>query len=60
MAGQGEPKDVDLAEVQEKIDEARRRAEEDGLLPDSTPEPTYRDPDADGEPEQPGPHPNLG
>jgi hypothetical protein len=61
MAGQGEPKDVDLAEVQDKIDEARRMAEEDGLLPKEEPEPTWLDPDADGDADLPGPgaHPNL-
>jgi hypothetical protein len=61
MAAQGDdPKDLDLKEVQDHIDEARRKAEEDGLLPDPTPEPTYLDPDADGEAEAPGPHPNVG
>jgi hypothetical protein len=60
MAGQGEPKDVDLAEVQDHIDEARRQAEDDGLLPKDEPERTWLDPDADGEAEMPGPHPNLG
>ena len=37
-----------LDEVQKEIDEARRQAEEHGTIPDSTPEPTFIDPDADG------------
>lgn len=36
-----------LDELGERIDAARRDAEEDGLLPDSTPEPTLIDPDPD-------------
>jgi hypothetical protein len=42
-----------VAEVEKTIDEARRRAEDDGLLPDSTPERTFADPDGDGEEEPP-------
>ena len=57
MAGPGEPKDLDLAEVQDRIDEARRRAEDDGLLPKEGPERTWRDPDADGDTDLPGPAP---
>ena len=60
MAAQGDPTDPDLQEVQDDIDDARRQAEEDGILPDSTPERTYLDPDGDGEPDQPGPHPGIG
>ncbi|MGH9186850.1 MAG: relaxase domain-containing protein [Acidimicrobiales bacterium] len=37
------------------IDQARRQAEEHGTIPDSTPEPTYVDPDADGERDVSGP-----
>lgn len=36
-----------LDELGERIDTARRRAEEDGLLPDSTPEPTFIEPNPD-------------
>ena len=45
--------DERLDEVQEKIDEARQRAEDDGLLPDEDPEPTFADPDGDGDVEPP-------
>ncbi|MDP1819247.1 MAG: hypothetical protein Q8K58_05060 [Acidimicrobiales bacterium] len=48
----------ELAEVAEDIEQARRQAEEHGTIPDSTPEPTFVDPDADGEmrdhPDDPG------
>ena len=37
-----------LDELGERIDDVRRDAEEHGLLPDSTPERTFFDPDADG------------
>jgi hypothetical protein len=47
-----EPEDR-ITEVQEKIDEARRRAEADGLLPDPTPQRTFADPDGDGDEEPP-------
>jgi hypothetical protein len=47
-----EPEDR-IEELDEQIDEARRRAEDDGLLPDSEPDPTFADPDADGETEPP-------
>jgi hypothetical protein len=40
--------DERLDEVQEKIDDARRRAEDDGLIPDSDPDPTFADPEGDG------------
>jgi len=36
--------DERLDQLEERIDEARRQAEEDGLLPDSTPEPTFFEP----------------
>jgi hypothetical protein len=38
-----------LDQLGEQIERVRRDAEEDGLLPDSTPEPTFVDPDADGD-----------
>lgn len=45
----------DPDQMQEKLDdledrtaEARRTAEENGTIPDTTPEPTFIDPDADG------------
>jgi hypothetical protein len=47
-----EPEDR-LDEVQEKIDEARHRAEEDGLIPDPHPKRTFADPDGDGDEEPP-------
>lgn len=37
-----------LDELQERIDAARRQAEEHGTIPDTTPEQTFIDPDADG------------
>lgn len=40
--------DEKLEQVEEDIEAARRQAEEHGTIPDSTPEPTYADPDADG------------
>jgi hypothetical protein len=42
-----------IAEVEETIEEARRQAEEDGLVPDPTPEQTFADPDGDGDVEPP-------
>jgi hypothetical protein len=38
-----------LDDLGDDIDATRRQAEEDGLLPDSTPEPTFIDPDGDGD-----------
>jgi hypothetical protein len=38
-----------LDELDERIKHVRRDAEEDGLLPDSHPQPTFFDPDGDGE-----------
>lgn len=45
-----EPEEADekLEQVEEDIEAARRQAEEHGTIPDSTPEPTFVDPDADG------------
>jgi hypothetical protein len=37
-----------LEDLEQKIDDARRRAEDDGLIPDRDPDPTWADPDADG------------
>jgi hypothetical protein len=42
-----------IDELEEKIDEARRRAEDDGLLPESEPKQTFADPDGDGDVEPP-------
>ena len=42
-----EPSKERLDELGERIDKARRDAEEDGLLPDTTPERSFIDPDAD-------------
>ena len=44
-----DPDQERLERLGDKIDEARHDAEEDGLLPDSTPEPTFKDPDAEGD-----------
>ena len=52
MAADHEDLEQRSEELQEHIDEARRQAQRDGLLPD--PEhhrPTFADPDADGETE---------
>lgn len=38
-----------LDELGDDIEATRRQAEEDGILPDSTPEPTFIDPDGDGD-----------
>jgi hypothetical protein len=38
-----------LDELGDDIEATRRQAEEDGLLPDSTPRPTFIDPDGDGD-----------
>jgi hypothetical protein len=53
-----DPSDERIEELEREIDDARRQAEEHGTLPSDKPEPTYADPDADGElyesmPEQP-------
>jgi len=45
-----EPDQERLDRLGDRIDEARRDAEEDGLLPDSTPEPTFEEPNPEGEP----------
>jgi hypothetical protein len=50
--GMAEPEDR-IDELEEKIDEARRQAEDDGLLPGSQPKPSFADPDADGDVEPP-------
>jgi hypothetical protein len=42
-----------IEEVEEKIDEARRRAEDDGLLPPEDPPRTFADPDGDGDVDPP-------
>jgi hypothetical protein len=42
-----------LEELEQTIDDARRRAEDDGLIPDSDPDPTYADPEGDGEADPP-------
>ena len=47
------PNEERLEELQDDIDRARRQAEEHGTLPDSTPQPTFIDPDGDGEPDRP-------
>ena len=47
------PDDDRLAELQEKIDRVRERAEDDGLLPEDDPKQTFADPDGDGEIEPP-------
>lgn len=46
--------DEQLDEVQRDIDAARRQAQEHGTLPPDHREPTFIDPDGDGE-EEPGP-----
>ena len=42
-----DPSEERLEALGDRIDKARRDAEEDGLLPDSTPEPSFKDPDPD-------------
>lgn len=37
-----------LDDLEERIDKVRRDAEEHDVLPDSDPEPTFRDPNPDG------------
>ncbi len=44
------PDDKQLDELEETIDDARRQAEDHGTIPDSEPEPSFVDPDGDGEP----------
>lgn len=44
-----EPSQERLDELQQDIDAARRKAEEDGTLPNPDHEPTFVDPDGDGE-----------
>ena len=43
-----DPEQERLDELGDRIDTARRQAEDDGLLTDSTPEPTLVDPDPEG------------
>lgn len=43
------PDDQRLDELGQQIDDARKQAEDHGTIPDSDPEPTYADPDGDGE-----------
>ena len=38
-----------IDEVEEKIEDARRQAQEDGLLPDPNPKRTFADPEGDGD-----------
>jgi len=47
------PDDDRLDDLEKTIDEARQRAEDDGLLPESDPEQTFADPDGDGDIEPP-------
>lgn len=44
-----EPSQERLDELEERIEDVRRDAEDAGLLPDSDPEPTFRDPNPGGE-----------
>ena len=44
------PDDKQIDELEETIDDARRQAEDHGTIPDSEPDPTFVDPDGDGEP----------
>ncbi len=60
MTNAGEPDQSELDQVERDIEEARRNAEEHGTIPDSTPEPTFIDPDADGDIEDGGDGVNLG
>jgi hypothetical protein len=50
-----EPSQQRLDELEDRIDEVRRDAEEAGLLPDSTPEPTLYEPN----PDEPDARPDL-
>ena len=43
-----EPSQERIDELEKRIDAARRDAEDHGLLPDSTPEPTFEDPNPGG------------
>ncbi len=45
--------DDELQQLQDDIDAARRQAEDHGTIPDSDPEPTFADPDGDGDPGTP-------
>jgi hypothetical protein len=49
-----DPSEERLEELGERIDKARRDAEEDGLLPDSTPEPSFEDPNPDDDDDDDG------
>ncbi len=42
------PDDEQIDELAETIDDARRRAEDHGTIPDSDPDPSWVDPDGDG------------
>jgi hypothetical protein len=43
-----EPSQERLDQLEERIDDVRREAEDDGLLPDRDPEPTLYDPNPGG------------
>ena len=47
------PDDKQIDELEETIDDARRRAEDHGTIPDSDPDPSWVDPDGDGKRETP-------
>lgn len=47
------PDDQRIDDLGDTIDEARKQAEDHGTIPDSDPEPTFVDPDGDGEPGSP-------
>lgn len=56
------PDDPDVEQLEERlddlqrgIDDARTQAEEHGTLPDTTPEPTFADPDGDGDVDEDAP-----
>ena len=48
-----------LDELEENIDAARRQAEEHGTIEDTTPEPTFIDPDGDGRVDDEDEHPGT-
>ncbi len=43
------PDDTRIDELEETINDARRQAEDSGSIPDSEPDPTWVDPDGDGD-----------
>lgn len=49
----------ELDDLEEGTAEARRNAEEHGTIPDSTPDPTFIDPDADGRRDDADEHPGT-